>query len=158
MKRSVQRRQKIKEYFAAANLAGTHRAECHNMFEKTKIITADGPPLTKGLVVFFFSLLWGIVSVASFMLLGHDILAASIAVAGLPIWMFLLRKEGTLDRRLRQQHSNYVQAQKGFCCQKCRAEIESPIKHQNKHGEPILYYCPLCDILWFTGSIDHSTA
>nr|AAK73304.1 Ypar19 [Pseudomonas alcaligenes] len=128
------------------------------MLEKLEIRTADAPPLTRGFVVFLFAIILGCISTASFVALANNLHAVLVSFAGLCIWLFLLRRQGRIERFLRKQHSGYVQAQKGFCCQECKKQIDTPIKHQNKHGEPILYHCDSCSILWFTGSVDHSTA
>lgn len=120
--------------------------------------TADAPPLTKGMLVFVFAVMWGAVSAVAFMLLANVWHALFIALVGLGFWMLLLRRQGRVERLLREQHSRHVQAQKGFCCQVCQQQIEMPIKHQAKHGEPILYHCQACNILWFTGTVDQSTA
>lgn len=119
---------------------------------------ADAPPLTKGMLVFVFTVIWGAVSVAAFMLLANVWHALLVALVGLGFWMLLLRRQGWVEKLLRAQHSRYVQAQTGFCCQVCQREIAEPVKHRAKHGEPILYHCETCNILWFTGTVDHSTA
>jgi hypothetical protein len=126
--------------------------------QDVQIKTADHPPLTRGFVVFIFSLLWGGLSVAIFVVTDDDLIAVSLASIGIPIWLYLLRRQGKIEKLLSEQHSKYIHAKSGFCCQDCSVEIQKPIKNQNKDKDPILYYCPNCNILWFVGSVDHSTA
>jgi hypothetical protein len=128
-----------------------------NMFDQVEIRTADSPPITRGFLIFVFSIVWGFVSVTAVAVLENRMYALAIAASGLPVWMYLLRRQGRIERFLKAQRSMYVQTQKEFCCQECRFEIERPLKHQDKHGQPILYYCPNCRLLWFTGLIDKST-
>ena len=39
-----------------------------------------------------------------------------------------------------------------FQCGQCSARLPSPLETSGKHGEPILYPCKQCNILWFAGS------
>jgi len=110
------------------------------------------------MVVFLFSLAWGLISLPLFVVLENDLYATGICFLGLSIWIYLLHHQGKLERYLANEHSNYIQARNGFACQRCGFEILKPIKNQNKDGEPILYHCTDCNVLWFVGSVDRSTA
>jgi hypothetical protein len=123
-----------------------------------EIRTADAPPLTRGFVVFVFSIIWGLFSLAVLYFLEVKIIAVALCAMGLPIWMFLLRKQGKIEKHLSSQNSHFIQARNGFACQKCSNEIKKPIKNQNVQGEPIIYMCENCNILWFVGSVDHSSS
>jgi len=37
-------------------------------------------------------------------------------------------------------------------CGQCSAPLQSRLETSGKHGEPILYPCKQCNILWFAGS------
>jgi len=119
-----------------------------------EIRTADEPKLTRGGVIFFFTIIWGIYSALMYYFVEEKIIAIVLISLGLPVWMYLLNRQGRLEGFLRRQRSNYIQSKNGFCCQKCSTEIAEPIKNQNVHGEPILYNCIKCNILWFVGSVN----
>ncbi len=123
-----------------------------------EIRTADSPPLTRGALTFIFAIVLGFISIGAFVVCSNKLYAVGISAIGLCIWLFLLRRQGKIERFLKSQHSNFVQAENGFCCQDCKVEIGNPITHQNKQDQPILYHCKTCNILWFTGSVDHSTS
>jgi len=123
-----------------------------------EIRSADFPPLTKGGVLFLFSIVWGFISFGMLYIVGFQIISFIVCAIGLPIWMLLLRREGRINKFLLNQRSNFIKAKKGFCCQQCSNEIEKPIKNQNIEGQPIIYLCNNCSILWFLGSVDKSTS
>jgi hypothetical protein len=40
---------------------------------------------------------------------------------------------------------------KHFACPDCKLVIESPLENSSESGEPILYHCQNCQVLWFAG-------
>lgn len=125
------------------------------MHRDLEVRNADKPTLTKGWLLFIFSVLWGFFTIFSFQLFG-DLEAVGFAFLGLVIWVFLILRNDKIDRMLEKQHSNYIQSDKEFSCQKCARDIDKPIKYENKDGTPILYHCQYCQILWHVGPVDLS--
>ena len=41
-----------------------------------------------------------------------------------------------------------------FACPSCNTSVEKPLENGGIHGEPILYLCSACDILWHVGNTD----
>lgn len=123
-----------------------------------EVKTANKPAWPKDLTVFLFALSWGIVSVVLFVALENKLVSACIVAMGIPLFIMLINKQANIRRAKQKAENNFSQSMFSFCCQDCSEHIASPIKTQNLDGEPILYHCQKCDILWFTGSIDNSSA
>ncbi len=123
-----------------------------------EVKTAKRPAWPKDFSVFLFALSWGIISVVLFVALENKILSTCIVAIGIPLFILLINKQAKIRRARDKAENNFSQSLFSFCCQNCSVHIASPIKTQNINGEPILYHCKKCDILWFTGSIDNSSA
>lgn len=44
-------------------------------------------------------------------------------------------------------------SKKGFACPDCNIVIYTHIETSGKAGEPIMYHCEKCDVLWHTGNV-----
>lgn len=47
---------------------------------------------------------------------------------------------------------------KKFVCPRCGASISGPTIKHRKEGDPINYYCPVCDIEWETGLYESTSS
>lgn len=43
-------------------------------------------------------------------------------------------------------------------CPDCNARIHQPLENSGEEGEPVLYLCKHCDVLWFAGHTASSSA
>lgn len=39
---------------------------------------------------------------------------------------------------------------RGYCCPQCGQSIPAPLRRPTHPGDPYDYYCPQCDVLWYT--------
>jgi predicted RNA-binding Zn-ribbon protein involved in translation (DUF1610 family) len=39
---------------------------------------------------------------------------------------------------------------RGYCCPQCGARIGKPVGAATRPGAPVDYWCPQCDVLWYT--------
>jgi hypothetical protein len=118
-----------------------------------EVRTAKKPEIPKSVVVFLYALLWGIFSVAIFMELDNKLLGISLISIGLPIFIYLIYKERKNQSDWLKMEAEKIKSMLIFRCQACSKEIDSSVKNQGVTGEPILYYCNDCEILWFVGSV-----
>jgi hypothetical protein len=87
--------------------------------------------------VFLFALAWGIVAVAAFVLIEDRLVAAGVAALGIPLFLYGVGKSG----RESQERT----------CPACQGSLPPALESGPGSGEPILYHCKKCEILWFAG-------
>jgi hypothetical protein len=103
-----------------------------------RIRTVSRPYRLIDLAVFVFALFWGSAAVAIFVLVEGDLVRVGLIAMGLPVFVTLLWVAG-------KRVIGKVQ------CRECSRPLPSPLENSGVDGEPVLYHCPNCDILWFAG-------
>jgi len=95
-------------------------------------------------------LIWGALSVYLFTSLENILLAVFLSALGIPIFIFSFVTD---HKRAGTKLSEYIRSLEGdFSCRQCSSKISSPLKHEDKDGVPIIFYCASCGILWYVGS------
>jgi hypothetical protein len=121
-----------------------------------EVRTANKPQWPMELSVFLFSLLWVILSVVILVIFENLLIVATLQLIGIPLWFLLVKRQTNINTIRKAEEKKFYGSLGGFVCQNCCAKINSPLKTQNINGEPILYHCESCEILWFTGVVDNS--
>ena len=122
-----------------------------------EVRTANKPEWPMELSVFLFSLLWVIFSVVILVVFETLLVVAALQLLGITLGVLLVKRQAKINLIRKSEENKYYGSLGGLVCQNCSSHINSPIKTQNINGEPILYHCESCEILWFTGVVDNST-
>ena len=91
-----------------------------------------------GLILFVMLVLGSIAELVPSPYIPHAFGGLAIALV-LALVLYLLRNAS----KFRWKH---------FECPDCKSEIENPLENSEASGEPILYLCQKCQVLWFAGN------
>ncbi|OUS29463.1 hypothetical protein A9Q99_10240 [Gammaproteobacteria bacterium 45_16_T64] len=102
-----------------------------------------------------FCVIFGVASLLLFTVSENILMNSAICLVGLVVLVVLIAKD---DRNHSKSPEIYEWSScKYFKCLECKQVINEPIKHKRKQGEPVLFHCEGCGILWYTGSYWQST-
>jgi len=122
-----------------------------------EVRTAKKPEIPTELSVFLFSLIWIIFSAILLIVFERLLIIAAFQLFAIPLWFFLVKRQANINLLRNIEEAKYNVSLGGLVCQNCFRPITSPVKTQNINGEPVLYHCESCEILWFTGLVDNSS-
>ncbi len=102
-----------------------------------------------------FAIIFGFFAVFLFATNKSILINVAICLAGLIVFIYLNvrdeRNESKKDEAYEWSSCDALE------CLECKKTINEPVKHIKKQGQPVIFHCEGCEILWYTGSYWQST-
>lgn len=119
-----------------------------------KVKNAQLEGTSTSFITMLLLVIMGSFSIALFTLSENVLLNAGICFVLLLFFMFLMSRDGKRHEKRIRTHVSFLE--NDFKCKDCKRIIEEPVEFKRVDGQPVLYHCDSCNILWFKGLYSQS--
>lgn len=119
-----------------------------------KVKNAQLEGTSTSFVTMLLLVIMGSFSVVIFTVSENVLLNVGICFVLLLFFIFLMARDGKRHEKNIRTHVSFLE--NDFECKDCKKLIKEPVEFKRVDGQPVLYHCTSCELLWFKGLYSQS--